>query len=178
VFRPAIPRLDSSPDQMGQWDASGGRGRGSRQAIWRSRRQFSPPWCASWRSARLAGSMRLIALAVVLTLGLTLAPFVDGAQQAGKARRIGFLSVQRPTTPEGQGPFYDRMRELGWIYGKDFVAEHRVFGDQLERVRDLADELIRAGVEVFVVGGAADARIVQQAYRQSHQKDGERVTGP
>lgn len=30
--------------------------------------------------------------------------------------------------PEGQGPFYDRMRELGWVCGRDFVTERRFTG--------------------------------------------------
>jgi hypothetical protein len=37
--------------------------------------------------------MRRIGLAVVLALSVVLAPLTDEAQQAGKAPRIGFLSL-------------------------------------------------------------------------------------
>ena len=50
--------------------------------------------------------MRLIGLAVVLTLSLTLAPLAAEAQQTEKVRRIGFLSGTNPdprsTTPSGK----------------------------------------------------------------------------
>jgi len=56
----------------------------------------------------------------------------------------------------------ERLRELGWVYGRDFVVEQRAFGDRIERIPDLAAELIHTGVDIFVVEGAGDARRVQQ----------------
>jgi hypothetical protein len=41
--------------------------------------------------------MRLIGLAVVLTLSLALAPLAAGAQQAGKVYRIGYLNPNPPS---------------------------------------------------------------------------------
>jgi hypothetical protein len=40
--------------------------------------------------------MRLIGLAVVVTLSLFLVPLAAGAQQTEKVRRIGFLSATNP----------------------------------------------------------------------------------
>jgi putative ABC transport system substrate-binding protein len=57
------------------------------------------------------------------------------------------------------------MRELGWVYGRDYVLERRVNGGQLERIPDLAAELIRWGVDVIHVTGAAQAARVQQVTR-------------
>jgi hypothetical protein len=71
-----------------------------------------------------------------------------GAEAQGQPRRIGVLSVGAPATPEGERPFHERMRELGWVYGRDFVIEHRAYGTQIGRVPELADELIRAGAEL------------------------------
>jgi hypothetical protein len=42
--------------------------------------------------------MRLIGLAVVLAVSLTLVPLAGGAQQAEKVRRIGFLSGTNPNS--------------------------------------------------------------------------------
>ena len=54
------------------------------------------------------------------------------------------------------------MRELGWVKGRDFVTEHRSFEGQYEREGDLAAELLRAGIDVFVVQGGYDAALVQR----------------
>ncbi len=70
------------------------------------------------------------------------------AQLAGKVYRIGSLVEVMPTLPPGQGPFYDRLRELGWVYGQNIVTEPRAWGDQNERIPDLAAELIRWGAGV------------------------------
>ena len=42
--------------------------------------------------------MRLIGLAVVVTLSLFLVPLAAGAQQTEKVRRIGFLSATNPNS--------------------------------------------------------------------------------
>src|SRR5262245_28978125 len=57
------------------------------------------------------------------------------------------------------------MRELVWVKGRDFVTEHRSFEGQYEREGDLAAELLRAGVDVFVVQGGYDAFLVQKVTR-------------
>ena len=81
--------------------------------------------------------------------GLLAAPLATEAQQEGKVYRIGAIFDIPPLRPDGQGWFYDRMRELGWVYGQDFVTERRVFGDQIERIPDLAVELMRSGIDVL-----------------------------
>jgi putative ABC transport system substrate-binding protein len=57
------------------------------------------------------------------------------------------------------------MRELGWVQGRDFVAEYRVFGERYDLVPELATELIRAGADLFVVPGGLEAARVQQVTR-------------
>jgi putative ABC transport system substrate-binding protein len=100
-----------------------------------------------------------------LASGLLAAPLAAEAQQARKVYRIGALTELTQTSPPGQGVFYDRMRELGWIYGRDFVTERRTFGDQIERIPDLAAELMRSGVDVFLITGAKQAALLQQVTR-------------
>jgi len=87
------------------------------------------------------------------------------AQLAGKVYRICSLVEVMPTLPPGQGPFYDRLRELGWVYGQNIVTEPRAWGDQNERIPDLAAELIRWGADIFTVAGGIDAMRVQQVTR-------------
>lgn len=117
------------------------------------------------------GSPRLIRVErrwfmAAIVSGLLAMPLRGDAQQAGKVYRLGILYSQLPSTPPGQGPFYDRMRELGWVYGRDFVAEERGFNGQYERVPELAAELIRSGVDLFVVQGGAEAVRMQPVTRK------------
>jgi putative ABC transport system substrate-binding protein len=84
------------------------------------------------------------------------------AQQPGKVYRIGAIFDIPPLRPEGQGWFYDRMRELGWVYGQSFLLERRIFGDQYEQIPDLAAELIRWGADVLYVPGTRSVALVQQ----------------
>jgi putative ABC transport system substrate-binding protein len=109
--------------------------------------------------------MRRIGLAVVLAISLFVAPLAVVAQQSGKVSRIATIASGAPSAPVGQGPFYDRLRELGWIQGRDVIAERRAYGDQIQRVPELAAELMRTGVDVFVVEGATEAEYVQQLTR-------------
>jgi hypothetical protein len=59
--------------------------------------------------------MRLIGLAVILTLSVILAPLAAEGQQAVKIPRIGYLS---PTSaPAFENAFRQRLRELGYVEG-------------------------------------------------------------
>jgi putative ABC transport system substrate-binding protein len=109
--------------------------------------------------------MRRIGLAVVLTLSLFVAPLVTEAQPAGKISRIGIITTETPTQPPGQGPLWERMQQLGWVYGQNVIAEWRASGGQNERVPELAADLMRAGVDVFVVVSAHAAQRVREVTR-------------
>ena len=65
--------------------------------------------------------MRLIGLAVVLSLGLTLAPLAGEAQQAEKVYRIGWLSLAPGPTARSQS-FLQGLRDLGYVEGRHFVV--------------------------------------------------------
>src|SRR5215469_10250956 len=96
--------------------------------------------------------------------GLLAAPLAAEAQQPRRVYRIALLYAGLPPIG-GQSPFEERMRELGWVKGRDFVTEHRSFEGEYEREGDLAAELLRAGVDVFVVQGGSDALLVQKVTR-------------
>jgi hypothetical protein len=93
------------------------------------------------------------------------APLAAEAQQVGKVYRMASLSEEPSTTAPGQGPLYERLRELGWVYGQNIVTERRAYGDQMERIPELAAELIRSGVDIFIVPGGVGAVRVQQVTR-------------
>ena len=95
-------------------------------------------------------------------------PLAARAQQPGKIWRIGFLSgAARPVLLETSqwGGFLQGMRELGLIEDKDFIVEWRFAEGRTELFPMLAAELVRAQVDVVVVGTTGSIRAVQQASR-------------
>jgi putative ABC transport system substrate-binding protein len=73
------------------------------------------------------------------------------AQQAGKIHKVGYLS---PSLPSVYSPLlFDNLRELGWIEGKNVTFEYRFAENRLERLPELAAELVRLNVDVIVAVG-------------------------
>jgi putative ABC transport system substrate-binding protein len=107
--------------------------------------------------------MRLIGLAVVLALSLTLAPLAAEAQQAGKVYRIGVIinaySVADAVGPnprnESVAALLRGLGDLGYVYGRDFVTELRSTEARTERSRAIAAELAELRVDVIVAAGPA-----------------------
>ena len=62
--------------------------------------------------------MRLIGLAVILTLSLT--PLVAEAQQRGKVYQVGYVTLSSQPTQSGLWrSFLDAMRELNYVEGQN-----------------------------------------------------------
>ena len=82
-------------------------------------------------------------------------PLVTRAQQAEKKRTIGLLAPSSPTpaVTAFDASFIDALRELGWIEGKNVTFERRYAENRLERLPELAAELVRLNVEVIVATG-------------------------
>jgi putative ABC transport system substrate-binding protein len=97
--------------------------------------------------------MRLIGLAVILTLGLTLAPLAAGAQQNAKVYRLGFLWGPAPVGAM-TAAFEQGLRDLGWLNGLNITIEHRSAEGKLERLPALAAELVSLRVDLIVADSA------------------------
>ena len=81
------------------------------------------------------------------------------AQQARKVPRIGYLSTG-PTLQQ----FRQRMRELGYVEEKNVLFEDRYAeGGKLDRLPDLAAELVRMKVDVIVTTGTPAIQAAKQA---------------
>ena len=80
-------------------------------------------------------------------------PFVVRAQKAKEARRIGMLSAGTLSTSE-PGPFYEAIRELGWIEGENLIIERRGAAGKSEAVPALAAELVRVHPDLIWTDGA------------------------
>ena len=90
--------------------------------------------------------MRLIGLAVVLTLSLFLAPLASEAQDTGKVWRIGYLGNYPPTANTSLllSAFTDGLREYGYVEGKNLTIEFRFAHGREERYPELVHELLQA----------------------------------
>jgi len=76
------------------------------------------------------------------------------AQQAGKVPSIGFLDNSTAAGSAGLlEVFWQEMRKLGWIEGKNITIEYRFAEQKLERLPELAAELVRLKVDLIVVSG-------------------------
>jgi len=92
------------------------------------------------------------ALALAAPAALS-APRRARAQQGAKVYRIGFLAL---TTAEPIAPLLgalkDGLRALGYVEGRNIVFESRYADGRLERLPDLAAELVALRVDVIVTG--------------------------
>jgi ABC-type uncharacterized transport system substrate-binding protein len=77
------------------------------------------------------------------------------AQQPTTARRIGFLGGSSASAYASFiEAFQQALRDLGHTEGKSFVIEGRYGDGKLDRLPELARELVQLGVDVIVVSGA------------------------
>src|SRR5262245_4236279 len=81
-------------------------------------------------------------------------PLAARAQQGGKRYTIGTLSAGGAGVQAAlNSAFFDGLRELGWVEGKNVVFENRNAENRLERLPELAADLVRLNVDVIVATG-------------------------
>src|SRR5713101_4126550 len=94
--------------------------------------------------------MRRIGLAVILALGLTLAPLAVHGQQAGQSK-VGllFLGTAGIDWTERSGiALREELRELGWVENQNIHFQYRFAGGRRDRLDQLAGELVKDKVAV------------------------------
>jgi putative ABC transport system substrate-binding protein len=94
----------------------------------------------------------LFTLAAVAAL---LAPqFASAADPSPRVARVGFVAPLSPSTfAAAEAAFWERLRELGWVEGRNLVIERRSAGGQLEKLPALMAEVIDRKVDVLVTYG-------------------------
>jgi putative tryptophan/tyrosine transport system substrate-binding protein len=76
------------------------------------------------------------------------------AQQPKKVARIGYLSNSEPARESGRAEAIRlALRELGFIEGQNIAFEYRYAEGKLDRLPELAAELVRLKVDIVVVAG-------------------------
>jgi putative ABC transport system substrate-binding protein len=98
---------------------------------------------------------RVFVFICLLPTILLLTVFLVEAQQAKSVARIGYLSVLSPSTDSTRiEAFRQGLRELGYVEAQNIAIESRYADGKLDRLPDLARELVRLKVDVVIVGGS------------------------
>src|SRR5437870_8152508 len=104
--------------------------------------------------SRPSSSVYKISPCLALSALLFALCFSAEAQQTGKVARIGFLDN---STASGSAVLLEAFRQelskLGWIEGKNITIEYRFTEQKLERLPELAAELVHLNVDLIVVSG-------------------------
>ena len=104
----------------------------------------------------------------VVTFSLLGAPLSADAEQSGKVFRIGLLMNLPSTNREATtlwGAFFQGLRELGYVEGRNITIESRVSEGKYERLPGFAAELVRLGVDVIVAPSSEPVFAAKQTTR-------------
>jgi putative tryptophan/tyrosine transport system substrate-binding protein len=108
---------------------------------------------------------RTVGFLVIFALAFLVVPLAAAAQPATKVHRIGWLSpgFPRPDHDPPVDAFRQGLREFGYVEGQNLVIEYRGAEGRIERLPDLAAELVQRQVTVLVAVGTAATRAAQDA---------------
>src|SRR5215475_10406370 len=99
----------------------------------------------------------------IVTLLVLAAGTLAEAQQPTKVPRIGYLTA----ATEGQSvrieAFWQGLRELGYVEGKNIVIEYRYAEGVADRFPNLAAELVKLKVDIIVVSGTPATQAAKNA---------------
>ena len=93
-------------------------------------------------------------------------PLASRAQQADRMRRIGVLmGVEDPQYRLRIEAFVQRLRQLGWIEGRNVQIDYRWGASDADRSRRSAAELVALAPDVILTSGSATLGALLQATR-------------
>src|SRR5450755_513818 len=100
---------------------------------------------------------------ITLLSGATVTwPLTARAQQPRKVPTIGFLGAGTSSVwSQWTAAFVQRLRELGWVEGRNVTIEYRSAEGRAERYSEIATEFARLKVDVIVTVGSAVSATMQ-----------------
>ena len=98
----------------------------------------------------------------VIAFVILLVGAVAEAQQPKKVPRIGYLTLSSSSPSPLQEAFRDGLRQLGYIEGQNIHIEYRYAAGKVERLADLAAELVGVKLDVIV---AANTQSIEASRR-------------
>src|SRR5215470_1243369 len=102
---------------------------------------------------------------LIVTLGGAAAwPLAARAQQPAKLPTIGFLGSGSPVTDnQWIAAFVQRLRELGWVDGRNIAIEYRWAEGRTNRYDEIAAEFVRLKVDLILTHNTPPVLAAKQA---------------
>jgi len=100
-----------------------------------------------------------------LTGGLLAAPLVAEAQQAGKIPRLCFLELSPGLSRSAYSPFFQGLRDLGYVDGQTITIDYLSADGQAERFPALAADCVRLKADIVVASTTLAAQAAKKATR-------------
>ena len=99
-----------------------------------------------------------------MALGIAASTLAD-AQSAATSFRVGWLSPSSPQAGANQGAveFLNGLRDLGYVEGRNVTIEYRYANGNIERLPELAADLVRLKVDIIVTSGEPAAFAAKRA---------------
>ena len=108
--------------------------------------------------------MRLIGLAVVLSVSLTFAPLAAEAQPPGRVYRIGILLAAPISQYPPLDAFLQGMRDLDYVEGRNVIIEYRSTDPhRLDRLPALAADLVSRKMDIIFAIATGPAQAAKDA---------------
>ena len=116
--------------------------------------------------------MRLIGLAVVLSLTLTPLAAVE-AQQVGKVYQVGLLTLGSDPTRSGfWQKFLEAMRELDYVEGRNLIVRRAFADGKGDRLPGLVADLVQSKVDLIVTTSTQETKAAKRAKAGQFVPDG------
>jgi putative tryptophan/tyrosine transport system substrate-binding protein len=100
---------------------------------------------------------------ITLLGGAAMWPLAARAQQAGKRTTLGYLGAASSSSENQRvAVLLQRLRELGWVEGRNLAIEYRWAEGRSERFPEIAAEFIKLKVDVIVAAGTAAVKAARE----------------
>jgi putative tryptophan/tyrosine transport system substrate-binding protein len=108
---------------------------------------------------RKAGVLSILFAVVALAVAI-----IAEAQQPKKVPRIGLLVASNPSPASARiEAFRQGLRDLGYIEGQNLIIEYRYAEGKLDRLPELAAELVRLKVDAIFVQSTSAVQAAKKA---------------
>jgi len=98
----------------------------------------------------------------VIAFVLVMAGAVAEAQQPKKVPRIGYLTLSAGVS-QPEEVFLQGLRDLGYVDGRNIIIEYRRAAGRTDRLRALAEELVRLNVDIIVARATPSVQAAKDA---------------
>src|SRR5215470_16460934 len=100
----------------------------------------------------------------LLIAALLLTVSIAEAQEPKKVPTVGLLALNSFSTISARvEAFRQGLHDLGYVEGKTIVIEYRSADEKVDRLPELAAELVKLKVDIIVVGGTPATQAAKNA---------------